>query len=188
MDLKNHPVKEASSYFEDMNKSFDEKTLSYSENFMICFHEYAGLALVFGSTLCVFPVLTFKLDFYLPSYIQFAYISTIFNLGDTLSRFIYFPFPIDNKIVVDCLVLVKVSLVYFMYLSVNSHSGLLTSHITRFMIVFLLSFLNGYLCMAYIDSATQKFISIYDRNRTGYLINTSIQIGLTIGALLSAFW
>lgn len=173
---------------EDMNKNFNENTLSLKENFTINIHNYGGLIIVFASTLIVFPVLAFKLDFYLPSYIQYAYISLVFNFADILSRYVYLPYPLDNKSIIDALSGFKVMLVYIVYMSAKAEFGILTYHVIRFLLIFSIGFLNGYLCMCYIDLSTKNFTSIYDRNRAGYLINTSIQIGLTIGALLSTLW
>lgn len=40
-------------------------------------------------TLIAYPALNFKLNFYLPSYIQYAVITLIFNISDVLSRYAF---------------------------------------------------------------------------------------------------
>lgn len=179
---------EAATSVQDMSKNFDENTLSFKDNFIAGMRNYIGLTIIFWSTLLIFPVLCFQLDFYLPSHLQYAYISLIFNASDTLSRYVYMPYPITNRSLIDVLTGVKIFMIYLIYVSVKAESGLLTYHIPRLLMMFVFAFLNGYLCMGYIGLATRKFESIYDRNRTGYLISTAIHVGLSLGAVSSTFW
>lgn len=171
-----------------MNHNFNEHTLTIAENFAVNWQCYMGIFITFASSLVVFPVLMFKLDFQLPIHIMFAYITFIFNLADTVSRYAFGCFKILNLPSLHLLTLVKVGLIYVNYISIDSQSIWLSSHVTRFFIVFVQAFLGGYILMAYLEVSTNNFKSIFDRNRTGLLNSFFVQIGLTVGSLLSLLW
>ena len=185
---KTKSMEDVDSEDEDMNKNYNKHTMTLTENFKQNADNYIGLFFVFASTLAVFPVLMFKLDFYLPNHIQYAYITFIFNLSDTFSRYIYANFKLKTVYQVHFFVLIKIALIYVNYISIGRVEGFLSTHWFRFIIVFSQGFLNGYLCMLYVAFTAVKFDSIYDKNRAGYLISFSIQVGLTAGALLSLIW
>ena len=186
-DEEKKPIKDRKAS-EDMNKNFDDATLSVWENFKINWQCYLGIFTAFASTLLTFPVLMFKLDFHLPAYIQFAYITFIFNLGDTVSRYVYSSFKMLHLPSLHLLNIIKLALVYVNYISIGSQSVWLNSHLSRFLIVFVQAFLGGYILMAHLDISVNNFKSIFDRNRTGLLNSFSVQIGLTAGAVLSLLW
>ena len=171
-----------------MNDNYNEHTLSIYENFKVNWQCYVGIWTAFTSTLTTFPVLMFRLDFYLPLYIQYAYITFIFNLGDTVSRYVFDCYKIVNMPCLHIANLVKIGLVYLNYISIGSASPYLNNHASRFFIVFSQAFLNGYLLMGYLEVSTNAFKSIFDRNRTGLLNSFSLQFGLTVGALVSLAW
>ena len=175
---------------DDMGKNFSSSTLSFGEIFGNIYDLVFCMMITMGSTIASFPVLNFKLDFNLPPYIVYSVITLIFNLADVLSRFIigYKQFKIDKIIYAYIFLVIKVVLIYFTYLCIYNKAAFYQSIITKTILVFLQGFLNGYLCLFFVERIANRFTNIHNRNRAGYFTSFSIMIGLTIGSVISLFW
>lgn len=175
---------------DDMGKNFSSSTFSFSKIFSNVYDLVFCMMITMGSTIASFPVLNFKLDFYLPPYIVFSVITLIFNIADVLSRFMisYKKFKIDKLIYAYVFLIIKVSLIYLNYLCIYNKNSFYQSVVTKTILVFLQGFLNGYLCLFFVERIANRFTNIHNRNRAGYFTSFSIMIGLTIGSFISLFW
>ncbi len=117
-------------------------------------------------------------------------ITLIFNLGDVVSRYLISVkmFKLRNIWIGHLLNISKIFLIYVNILCIQSHSPFFASISTKTALVFLQGFINGYLCVFYIEKSSNRFTSIYNRNRAGYFNSYSIISGLTLGSILSYFW
>ena len=166
-----------------MNKNYNEHTQSFKNIILINWDIYLGLILNFASTLFCFPVLSFQLGPFISPHIRSCVITLLFNVGDILSRLFAGQKFIEVKhaFYPHFLNLVKFFSVFLNFYLIGVE--------TRFkvLLVFFQGFLNGYLCLVYIQLSTRKFTSIYDKNRVGYLSSFSILTGLSIGSIVSFF-
>ena len=168
---------------EDMNKNFNEHTKTFKEIISINWDIYLGLILCFASTLFCFPVLSFQLGPFISPHIRSCMITLLFNIGDISSRIFAGKriIKINNVIYPHILNVIKFSSIFLNIYLISSSSPY------KIILVFVQGFLNGYLCLVYIQLSTIKFDSIYDKNRVGYLSSFSILTGLSIGSILSFF-
>ena len=149
----------------------------------------SGIFLNFFHTLWIYPVLVFQIKFGFSSYLEYAFISLVFNVGDYLGRYLdTFTRQYNNKYIFHSLLLFKYLLTYYNIYANKATGGIFLSFFFKLIYVLVFAILNGYLIVVYIEMTTANIFSIYDRQRAGYLISYSVGMGLTLGGFVSFLW
>lgn len=172
----------------DITKNYDDTTLSYMEIFSSAPDTFIGMVAVFTITLCCFPVLVFRLDIGLSLATKYVILTLIFNLGDTVSRYFYINYMMNNRIYVHALNASRIVFPFLIVWCINATDGLLSWSITKILVVFAFAFSNGYLCMCYFDQSATRFECPYNSNRSGNLVAIALEIGLMVGAISALIW
>lgn len=124
----------------------------------------------------------------LPDQYKYIYICLIFNIGDYVSRRYYQMLGKISFVQAHLLNLLKCLLTYYNLLALSSTNVVIQSLIIKTLYVLLFSFLNGFLCVTYIEFSRQGLLSIYDKQRAGSLISICVKVGLISGGILTKVW
>lgn len=89
-----------------------------------------------------------------PNYIRFSLITLIFNIGDVLSRAYYLKFKQSKSNLIHLLNLIKIGFIPLHFLMINDYI-LFSFCLVKITLIFLFSFLNGFLCVSYFEMVTQ---------------------------------
>lgn len=174
---------------QDYNLKENNTTLSYYQNFLKIWDVYLGIFLGFGSTLLVFPVLTFQLDLsiLMTDKFKFVFLCFVYTLGDITSRIIYSYLPLNNRFRLHMFNFFKLILVLLIFIAVRNPSIYILSNLfLQLFFVFLVGFGQGIVIVKY-SILGKKLLDNrpYDLNKMGHISINMSYIGLCVGSFLA---